>query len=147
MHTQFRGPGGGSLPFLILGGIGLLFLAALLYVGGLQAAFVLRAQRATGTFQGSVAHSGGNHGGTFLYPRFLFKTATGQSVVLTGKNGSTSESYSDGQEVPILYDPAAPDHALLDSFWTLWTPTLVLGVFVLGFLVLPLVLWYTFKKS
>lgn len=129
------------LPFAILGSIGLLFLALMLFVGGKQALFVLHASRATGTYVGAVAHSGGNHGGTFLYPRFEFTTSDGRTMKFTSRNGSTQESYSDGQKVPILYDPSAPTHAIIDSFWSLWGATLFVSVFVLGFLGLPYCIW------
>jgi hypothetical protein len=129
------------LPFLILGLIGLPFLAGALFVGGRQAMFVFRAHRVTARFQGAVAHSGGNHGGTFLYPQFVFTTSAGRSVQFTSKDGSTAQPYEDGQAVPVLYDPDEPTHAVLDSFWSLWAATVVLGVFALGFLGLPYSIW------
>ncbi len=132
------------LPFKILWSIEMVFLALMLFVGGKQALFVLHASRAMGTFVGSVAHSGGNHGGTFLYPRFQFTTQNGQTMTFTSRNGSTDQPYNDGQQVPILYDPGAPAHAVIDSFWSLWTGTLFLSGFVLGFLGLPYWIWRSF---
>ena len=131
------------LPFVIPALVGLLFLVATLFVGGRQAAFVYRAAHATGTFQGAIAHSGGNHGGSFLYPQFSFKTDTGQTITFTSKNGSTGQPYNDGQSVPVLYDPVNPNNAVLNHFWSMWAGTIVLAVFTLGFLGLPCALWFS----
>lgn len=136
-----------TAPFIILGTIGAAFLALTLIIAIPQAAFVLRAKHATATFQGAVAHSGGNHGGTFLYPQFRFAASNGQTITFTTKNGSTAQPYNDGQTVPVLYDPTAPNHAILDSFWSLWTATLVPALFALGFLGLPFLIWRSSQRQ
>jgi hypothetical protein len=135
-----------ALPFVILALIGSIFLSAAVFIGGRQAIFVFRAHRATATFQGAVAHTGGSHGGTFLYPQFHFTTNNGQSITFTSKDGSTGQPYSDGQAVPVLYDPGAPTHATLDHFWSLWAATVILGLFAFAFLGLSCLIWIAVRR-
>jgi hypothetical protein len=136
-----------NTPFIVLALIGLPFLGAALFVGGQQALFVLHAQRTTATFQGAVEHSGGgNHGGTFLYPRFQFTASNGQIVTFTSKDGSIDQPYVAGQAVTVLYNPAAPAKVVLDSFWHLWGPTAFLSVFVFFFLGLPYIIWRSTRR-
>lgn len=115
----------------ILAGLSSLLLAVTVFVGGREIAFVFHASRATGIFAGAVARSGGNHGGTFLYPQFKFVTGDGQNVEMTSRFGSTNQPYNDGQKESVLYDPQKPTHAVLDHFWILWAPTVVLGFITL----------------
>ena len=118
-----------------------LFLAVTVVVGVHEAAFVVHASKAAATFDGAVAHSGGNHGGTFLYPQFKFVTSDGQSVEMTSRIGSTDQPYSDGQKEFVLYDPRRPSRAVLDHFWILWAPTVVLGLVTLLFVVITSGIW------
>ena len=115
----------------ILGGISSLLLAVTVFVGCRETAFVFHASRATATFDGALAHSGGNHGGTFLYPQFKFLTSDGQNVEMTSRFGSTDQPYNNGQKETVLYDPLKPTQAVLDHFWILWAPTVVLGLITL----------------
>ena len=118
--------------------VGLVFTAAMLFVGIQTLAFLLHATRTEGRFAGAVAHTGGNHGGTFLYPEFAFRTADGRAFTYISKNGSTGQPYADGQAMPLLYDPDHPQNARLDTFFSLWTPTLVLAVFAFPLTLVPL---------
>lgn len=105
---------------------GLLVLGLGLYELGSTAAFLTRAEQTDARFVGAAARRGGNHGGTFLYPRFEFRTADGRSITFTSSSGSTDQPYSDGERVKIIYDPRRPEDARLMSFLTLWiTPTLL----------------------
>ena len=123
----------GNTAFLIVATIGAVFLALAMFVGGREAAFVLRASKAVATFDGALLHSGGNHGGSFYYPQFRFLTGSGQSTLMTSKIGSTDQPYDDKQKVLVLYDPEKPTDAVLDHFWLLWGPTAVLGLITLLF--------------
>jgi len=91
-------------------------------------AFLARAERTDARFSGAVARSGGNHGGTFLYPTFQFVTADGRSVTFTSSSGATGQPYSDGERVRIAYDPHRPEDARELSFLSLWiAPVLLCG--------------------
>ena len=88
---------------------------------------------------GNVAHSGGNHGGTFLYPRFAFRPGLGKPVqFVISPSGSTDQPHADGDTVWVHYDPAHPDQAAISSFWTLWAGPAFFAVFGIGFTALPL---------
>ena len=126
---------------LILAAINSLLLFLTLFVGGREAAFVFHASKAAAIFKGAVAHSGGNHGGTFLYPRFRFSTGDGQTVEFTSRFGSTDQPYRDGQTDFVLYDPREPNQAVLDHFWILWGGTVVLAMVTLILLTITWLLW------
>jgi hypothetical protein len=65
------------------------------------------------------------------YPRVRFATPTGESVEFTGSVGSTPAAFDVGEAVAVLYDPADPQDARIDSFFQLWFGPLILGF--LGF--------------
>jgi hypothetical protein len=108
--------------------VGLILLGLGLFELGSTIAFLARAEQTDARFAGAVARSGGNHGGTFLYPTFQFVTSDGRSVTFASSSGSTGQPYSDGERVRIAYDPRRPDDARLLSFLTLWiAPVLLCG--------------------
>ena len=110
---------------LILLGLGLLDLGGTI-------AFLAGAEQTEARFVGAVARSGGNHGGTFLYPTFQFTTRDGRVMTFTSPAGSTAQPYADGEQVRIAYDPQRPDDARLLSFLTLWiAPTLLCAAGIL----------------
>ncbi|WP_430642423.1 DUF3592 domain-containing protein [Bradyrhizobium sacchari] len=91
-------------------------------------AFLAIAEQTEARFAGAVARSGGNHGGTFLYPTFQFQTADGRSITFTSSSGSTSQPYAEGERVRIVYNPRRPEDARLLSFLALWiVPVLLCG--------------------
>lgn len=136
----------GRTAAFILAAITSLFLAVTVIVGGHEAAFVFHASKAAATFDGTVAHSGGNHGGTFFYPQVKFVTSDGQSVEMTSRIGSTDQPYNDGQKDVVLYDPQKPRQAVLDHFWILWAPTVVLGLITLLFVVITCGIWRNSRR-
>jgi hypothetical protein len=121
-----------AVPFFI----GFLFTAAAIVTFTQAALFVSGAVRTDATFVGNVARPGGNSGGTFLYPRFRFTTDHGQVITMTSRNGSTNQPYSDGEMLPVLYDPAQPEHAKVDSFM-IWIVPLCFAPFALMFTLIP----------
>lgn len=108
--------------------VGLVLLGLGLVELGGTVAFLARAEQTDARFAGAVARSGGNHGGTFLYPTFQFVTGDGRSMTFTSSSGSTAQPYSDGERIRIAYDPRRPEDARLLSFLTLWiAPVLLCG--------------------
>ncbi|WP_198033692.1 DUF3592 domain-containing protein [Bradyrhizobium sp. WSM2254] len=108
--------------------VGLVLLRFGLVELGSTVAFLARAEQTDARFAGAVARSGGNHGGTFLYPTFQFVTGAGRTMTFTSSSGSTAQPYSDGERVRIAYDPRRPEDARLLSFLTLWiSPVLLCG--------------------
>ncbi|MBR1132550.1 DUF3592 domain-containing protein [Bradyrhizobium iriomotense] len=108
--------------------VGLVLLGLGIFELGATIAFLARAEQTEARFAGAVARSGGNHGGTFLYPTFQFTTRDGRAMTFTSSSGSTSQPYADGERVRIAYDPGRPEDARPLSFLTLWiAPILLCG--------------------
>lgn len=122
-----------AVPFVI----GLLFTIAAIVTFAQTALFVAGAVRTDATYVGSVSRAGGRSGGTFLYPQFRFMAEGGRAVTMTSKNGLTDQPYRDGETVSVLYDPAKPDGARLDSFM-IWIVPLCLAPFALLFTLIPI---------
>jgi hypothetical protein len=62
------------------------------------------------------------------HPRVRFTTAKGQSLEFTSSVGSRPPGFDIGEHVTVLYDPADPEDASIDSFFQLWFGALILGV-------------------
>jgi len=106
--------------------VGLILLGLGLFDLGSTIAFLARAEQTEARFAGAIARSGGNHGGTFLYPTFQFATLDGRVMTFKSSSGSTAQPYVDGERVRIAYDPQRPEDARLLSCLTLWiAPTLL----------------------
>jgi hypothetical protein len=69
----------------------------------------------------------GSDGDTMYYPRVRFMTAAGEPVEFTGSVGSSPAAFDVGEAVVVLYDPADPGGARIDSFFQLWFGPLILG--------------------
>ena len=54
--------------------------------------------------------------GTSYRPRVTFLDADGQRHSFTSKIGSNPPSHDNGEQVEVIYDPAMPERALIDSF-------------------------------
>lgn len=61
-----------KVTYAVLMTIGLRFCAVTLVVVSQTLTFLQRANRVQARFTGAFSHSGGNHGGPFLYPQFIF---------------------------------------------------------------------------
>jgi hypothetical protein len=72
--------------------------------------------------------------GTVYYPVVRFVTASGQVVEYTDNVGQKPPAYRVGDAVRVLYDPANPQKARLDTWssrWFLATILTILGMFIL----------------
>ena len=115
----------GGVFFVI--GIGLLF-------GGVSwwrsnAAFAAHAASIDGTVSDLVwRRSSKGNGGTYV-PVIDFTTPQGNRIHVTGSTGSNPAAYSRGDKVHLLYDPANPEHAQIDTFMERsFGPTLLSGL-------------------
>jgi Protein of unknown function (DUF3592) len=61
------------------------------------------------------------------YPRVRFATETGQPYEFTGDVGSSPAAFDVGEGVRVLFDPADPSSARIDSFMQLWFASMILG--------------------
>jgi hypothetical protein len=65
-------------------------------------------------------------GNDSYYPRVQFET-NGRSYQFRGQVGSGRGTFKVGEQVEVLYDPADPYHARINSFLQLWFFPLFLG--------------------
>ena len=136
-----------TLPLIVPLVIGAVFLTGTVVSLGAKLLFVARAESAQATYAGSSEHTGGNHGGQFLYPEFRFRSRDGSEHVVKSKAGSTDQPYAEGETVRVFYDPHRPEQAVLDNFWTLWAGSAFLAIFALFFTGLPLLIFFLQPKN
>lgn len=114
-------------------GVGLFGGAA--YWASLTRGFIARSAHGTGRVQKVDAQTSRDDQGdehTSYTPTVEFVAPDGTPHVFTASH-STSKPYRIGQELPILFERAAPDHARLDQWFPLWGGPLVLGLVGLPF--------------
>jgi len=104
----------------IIGGVFFVVGMGLLF-GGVSwwrsnAAFAAHATSVEGTVSELVyRRSSKGNGGTYV-PVVDFSTPDGNRIHVTGSSGSNPAAYSRGDKVRVLYDPANPQGAQIDSF-------------------------------
>ena len=116
----------------VFGAISLLSALGLLALGGYCYNRAARFKKAAVEAQGAVVElregSGGAHSGTVYYPVIRFADQGGQERTLYSRTGSYPPAYAVGDRVSVLYDPAAPNEAKVNSFTGLWLLPLILGI-------------------
>ncbi len=60
------------------------------------------------------------------YGRIVFRTRDGRDIVFEGRLGTPLAARHVGQPVPVIYDPARPDDAVVDTPLERWGPALIL---------------------
>lgn len=93
-----------------------------------NASFAAHAVHADGVVTDLDYQSSSKGKGTY-HPLVDFTAANGTVVHYTSSSGSNPAAYSRGDHVAMLYDPANPEHAQIDSFMENWFGTLMLGAF------------------
>lgn len=105
--------------------VGLGMLAGCFFSWRSTAEFTAHAVHAEGTVA-DQAYRSSSKGGTYS-PVVEFTDQQGQKIHFTGSIGSSSPAYARGDKVSVLYDPANPEHAHIDSFMENWFGPLLLG--------------------
>lgn len=110
--------------------IGLLFAAIGALLLGISGVSFLADQRTQGTAeraQGVVVRLAARRGGdgTAYVPVVAWTDASGTRHVLTSNTGSNPASFERGEQVTVLYDPARPSKATIDSFGQRFTGILI----------------------
>jgi hypothetical protein len=108
----------------LLVGLGLLGGAAFLVID--TRSDIARADTADGTVIDLIGERDSD-GDTIYYPRVRYVTRSGNPVEFTGSVGSSPPAFDVGEPVAVLYDPAEPEEARIDSFFQLWFAALILG--------------------
>ncbi|MBZ4033667.1 DUF3592 domain-containing protein [Flavobacterium sp. 17A] len=128
-------------------GAGLMAGAIYLYVD--KQAFLEKAETVQGTVVEMIPKR--SKESTTYSPVVSFKTKTGQTITYTSSTSSNPPSYNVGESVTIFYDPADPNDAEINGFFSLWLGVLILGFigtvfFLIGFLGI-LFRWLKNKKA
>ncbi len=87
-------------------------------------------------WESSATSSGGAY-----YPEFSFTARDGSTHVVLSGDGSSPCPFSEGQSVVILYDPADPSTAKIDTFGQMWLSALLFGTIGPAMLFFDLVYW------
>ena len=114
----------------LIGGLSLSSALVLLALGGSCYGRAVRFKKTAAEAQGTVIElraDSGNHGTTF-YPIIKFADQTGHGHTLYSSTGSYPPAYEVGERVSVLYDPANPKDARINSFVGLWLWPLILAV-------------------
>lgn len=108
--------------------VGLAMLAGSVLLYQHTRSFLAHAARADGVVLDLVrSHSSSNSSDTWA-PLVRFTPANGEPVEFTSSTSSNPPAYSKGEPVGVLYDPAQPQRAKIDGFFSLWGGLLILGV-------------------
>lgn len=105
-------------------GVGLLTGAFLLYKT--TSSFLGEANTAEGTVVDVVQSRSGDS--TNYRPVVRFTHQNGEKIEFISSSGSNPPSYSKGEKVPVSYDPAEPQTARINDFFSLWGGPTILGV-------------------
>jgi hypothetical protein len=107
--------------FFLIPGLGLLWFAAHLAFSPAQ---LLRdGLRARGTVIENVRHRNS------YSPKVSFVAGDGQSHEFTSPLSSGQPSFRVGETVEVLYSASAPEDGVINSFYQLWGPALLVGGF------------------
>jgi len=107
--------------------IGACLLAGAIYLYIDKQAFLEKAETAQGTVIEMIPKR--SKDSTTYSPVVSFTTKSGQQITYTSSTSSNPPSYDVGENVQIFYDPANPNDAEINGFFSLW-----LGVIILGFI-------------
>jgi hypothetical protein len=105
--------------------------------------FVAKASHAPGTVvemvQRDSTDSDQRHSTTWA-PRVQFVTADGRAHEFVSSASSNPPSYSTGEKVDVLFDPARVEDATINGFFSLWGGALIAGVLAGGFFLIGAVM-------
>ncbi|PLK22903.1 hypothetical protein C0V72_12280 [Porphyrobacter sp. TH134] len=76
-----------------------------------------------------VVGRGGGRKGPVYYPLVRFTDSLGRSRQFVGTIGTKPSSYERGERVTVIYDPADPTDAMIDSFIDRYLATIALCLF------------------
>lgn len=133
----------GRLPFvvgLVFGGVGIVLAVVAVIVVGVTLGALRDGARTEGTVVDVVARTsttedsdGRSRESTAYHPTVRFR-ADGRTYTFTSSTGSDPPAYEVGDRVPVVYDPADPGDARVNTFWSLYLAPIVLGGLAVVFL-------------
>jgi hypothetical protein len=121
--------------------VGFVLLGLAAFFTWRTSAFIQRSQTATGIVTALVpvtSRDSDSKQTTDYAPVFSFRTENGQTYTVTSSTSSNPPSFAVNEDVTVLYDPADPQQARIDSFVQLWLVPVILGSigiisFIVGF--------------
>jgi Protein of unknown function (DUF3592) len=114
--------------YFALVGVVCLIASAWLFVRRLHVAF--GGKRATGKVVGFV--SGEDDGSVFYQPRVEFRDQLGNTHTFVAGSGGTRQEPPIGSELPVRYNPNAPETAYVVSFLHMWAAPIAFAVLGVG---------------
>ncbi|GAB2879421.1 hypothetical protein GCM10027046_04210 [Uliginosibacterium flavum] len=123
----------------IFGGIGAVILIIALIWFANTRSFLSEAQRASGVILELVASESDDS--TVYHPVVGYQTPDGENRFFKSSAGSNPPAYDEGEEVEVLYSPAKPDDARINSFFSLWGGPLIVGGLGLIFFAVGVGIW------
>lgn len=104
--------------------VGFLLLGLAAFFTWRTSNFIKRSRSATGTVTALKLVS--LHDSDYA-PVFSFKAADGKTYSVTSNTSSNPPGFAVNDEVEVLYDPADPQRARINTFVQLWLPPVILG--------------------
>ncbi len=117
----------------VFGAIMLVSAFGLLALGGSCCSRAVHFKKTAVQAQGAVVElkegsSGGSNSHPVYYPIIRYADTAMQEHTLYSGTGSFPPEYAVGDRVSVLYDPASPKEAKVNSFTDLWLLPLILGI-------------------
>ena len=134
----------------IFGLIGLLSLYAAWRMAANTRAFQRLAAHATGVitaFREDVSRNKDASTSHAFYPTITFQPSNGKPLSFTADTAVDPLEYPVGEPIKVLYDPANPQKARLDSFDSLGAGPVTLGIFGLGFIGGALLIYFLLYRE
>jgi hypothetical protein len=107
-------------------GIGLVVLAIAVYLTWSTHAWLGRSVQASGVVVEVVRIQNRQTGELMFAPLVRFQTADGRSIEFQSSLRTNPPSYSPGESVTVLYDPARPVSAEIANLFSIWFAPMVL---------------------
>ena len=79
---------------------------------------------------------------SFRYPRVRFRTDSGRDITFESGMGRGGAGWKTGEAVSVRYQRDQPEVAELDSFASLWGPTLLFTLLAVVFMAVGAGLWF-----
>lgn len=105
--------------------LGLAMLIGTFYINEDTRSFIAQATKTEGTVVQLIL-SYSDHSRTYR-PLVRFTDTNGKAIEFVSSTGSNPPGYSEGEKVEVLYLPAEPYKARLNSFFSLWGGSIIVG--------------------
>jgi len=116
----------------IFAGVGSIFVISGIFIASNTHSFVGQGISTQGTVVDLVRHRSRDSQGrssTTYYPVVKFTPSSGEPIIFEANSGSNPPAHRRGQQIEILYNPQAPEAAMINSWLDLWfLPTMFISM-------------------